>query len=213
MDQIESLQSEVARLNKIIEQQEAAILRPVIEAEGLKLLHNGGYVLPDDPDIRATRLEILFEKLEDSNTRLKVEDGKIRVLDADGRPKENETGTREITFDQLLESKARITFEKVASDGRRSPANNAPYKAPNATGRNTVLDNDTVTEYYRRLTAETDPARQRAIKDEFDRSQSGPRRADMDHFGTMEDLYAALNNEPDPVKQREIKAHFEKVLG
>lgn len=178
MSQIESLQKEVARLKNIIEQKDAELKRPTVEAEVLKFLQKGGYALPDDPLIRETRIGILIEKLENEDTKLKVEGGKIMIVNANGEPKENDLGTRYLLFDELLESKAKITFEKAASDSRKSPANIT------AQGRSLgdMSHLQTTEDFFKALNEETDPDKQREIKELFDRSMK--RQDLLNHIST-----------------------------
>ena len=100
----------------------AETLRAARES-GLKILKDKKFVLPDDEDIAGTLLETLFEKLEDQDTRLSISDGKIVVMDANGRPKENENGTKDISFEDHLTNKAKKFFKIAVADDRKSPAN------------------------------------------------------------------------------------------
>ncbi len=208
MNQVESLQKEITRLNKVIEQKDAALKRPLVESEVLKFLQKGNYVLPDDPEIRATRLGILVEKLEDENTRLMVEDGRIFIVDASGQPKENETGTRLLSLDALIESKANRSFERIASDNRRSPGSGGVQKA----GTGNMPGVQTIEDFYEALQKETDPAKQRELKQRFDNSQQSTNAKEAYRLETTKDYFRALNATTDPAEQRALKEQFDKSM-
>jgi hypothetical protein len=44
-------------------------------------------------------------------------------MDANGRPKENENGTKDISFEDHLTNKAKKFFKIAVADDRKSPAN------------------------------------------------------------------------------------------
>lgn len=207
MGQIESFQKEIARLNKIIEQKDAAIVRPTLVGEVLKFLHKERYDITDNPAIQATRIDMLIERMEDENTKIRVENGKILILDASGNPKENETGTRELTLDELMESKAKRIFEKVASDNRQSPGNNATTKI------NTydVSSHITLEEHIAELNRETDPAKQREIRERFNKSRP-ENLSEKFRLETTKDYFRALNSTTDPAEQRALKEQFDRSM-
>lgn len=165
MDQIQYYKSEIERLNGIIEQKDALITRRIVEEKGLEFLQKWNYVLPEDPERRAAHLEILFEKLQDKNTRLKVDGTRILVVDANGEPKENEAGTRELSFDALIASKADRIFEKKVSDQRQSPANKATFTGSG----NDMPPIQTMEDFYQALYNEPDITRQKALKEHLDK--------------------------------------------
>ncbi len=90
---------------------------------GEKLLKDQNFVLPDDDDIANNLIATIFEKLEDDNTKIATVDGKLVVLDANGKPKENEAGTKDITFDDHLISTAKRYLKVAVADDRKSPGN------------------------------------------------------------------------------------------
>jgi hypothetical protein len=172
--------NETKRLKAIIAEKEAELegakssftkaetLRAA-RAHGEKLLKAKNYVLPDDEEIANTLVSTLFEKLEDDNTRLSLADGRIVVLDKDGRPKENESGTKDLTFDDLFEQKARKFFKVAAADDRKSPANKKTEgDDPKPAGDMPELKsrNDLITELNK---LKGDPDKMQALKAHYDK--------------------------------------------
>jgi hypothetical protein len=160
MEQVKQYKDEIARLNKIIEQKDAIITRHSVENYVLEFLDKWGYVLSDDPVIRSTYMDMLFEKLEDNNTKIKVDGGKIIVLDAVGGIKENETGTADLTFDALLASKANRIFPKAAPGTKQAPAK-TNYNV------NDLPLIQTREDFYHAINNERDPTRALAIREHF----------------------------------------------
>ena len=163
MEQNQSDKNEIARLKKIIEQKDAIITRHSVENYVLEFLDKWGYVLSDDPVIRSTYMDMLFEKLEDDNTRIKVDGGKIIVLDAVGGIKENETGTADLSFDALLASKANRIFPKTTPGTKQSPANKISHNNPD------IPPIETREDFFRAINRERDPEKAAAIKEHFDK--------------------------------------------
>lgn len=171
--------NETKRLKAIIKEKEDEIAskettfskketRRLTEAEGLKLLEKLKFVLPEDQDMKEEYLSILFDKLEDADTVISLSpDGKkLVVLDSHGKPKENETGTKEISFEDLLGSKAKRYFKQAVADDRKSPANkNKDIDDKKFDGPEMKSSED----YYKALNAEKDPAKQRLIKAHYDK--------------------------------------------
>jgi hypothetical protein len=112
-------------------------------------------------------LSTLFEKLEDDQTRVSLVDGKIVILDANGRIKENETGTKELSFDEYFVSKSKKFFPQAVADNRKSPANkNVPDTS--AQDKPDMPEMKSTSDLIKALNAERDPAKQKAIKAHFD---------------------------------------------
>ena len=135
---------------------------------GMALLKKFNFVMPDDPDILDEALANLFSKLEDDTTLIGLSDGKLTVLDTNGKPKENEAGTRELSFDDHLVSKAKRYFKQAVADNRQSPANkNKPDgKDPQDPNLPELKSRE---DLFKALNAERDPDKQRAIKSHFDK--------------------------------------------
>ena len=171
--------SETKRLKALLKEKEDEIASKVSSFEkaetmrtakeyGLRLLKEKNFVLPENEDIKETMLTTLFEKLESDQTKLARIDGKIAVVDAHGRIKENETGTRELTFDDHFVTVSKKFFPQAVADNRQSPANkNQPDKA--APANPDIPEMKDANDLIKALNAERDPAKQRAIKEHFDK--------------------------------------------
>lgn len=170
--------NETKRLKQLIKEKEDLIAQKessfkkaetmrLVKEQGLKFLKEKNFVLPDDPDILDEQLENYFSKLEDDNTRLSVEGNKIIVLDANGRPKENETGTKEITSEDLFGTKAKRYFKQAVADNRRSPENKNQGLPKNDTPD--VPEIKSVEDYYKAMDSEKDFSKQKLIKAQYDK--------------------------------------------
>jgi|GEM_PF-5119177 len=169
--------NETKRLKKLIEDKDVEISSKVqsfakaetmriAKEQGVSLLSKLKFVLPENEDIKDENLSNLFEKLENEQTRLSVVDGKIIVLDANGRPKENEAGTKELTFEDHFVAKAKRYFPQAVADGRQSPANkNQDQKTANTD----MPEMKSTEDFYTALTAEKDTTKQRAIKAHYEK--------------------------------------------
>lgn len=133
---------------------------------GLKYLNEKKFVLSDDEDIKDEALANLFGKLEDDHTKLSVIDGKVVVVDSNGKPKENEQGTKEISFEDHFVSKAKRYFKQAVADDRKSPANKNDGKTGNVTPEMPELN--TAEDLYKALEGEKDVIKQKAIKAHYD---------------------------------------------
>jgi hypothetical protein len=170
--------NETKRLKSLVEAKEKEIeekvssfaktetMRAAKEA-GLRLLKEKNFVLPDNEDIKDTMLSTLFEKLEDDQTRISVQDGKIVVLDANGRIKENETGTKELTFEDHFVSRSKKFFPQAVADNRQSPANKNQGDKPGAANPD-MPEMKSTGDLIKALNAERDPAKQKTIKAHYD---------------------------------------------
>ena len=153
--------------SKVSSFQKAETMRVAKEA-GLRLLKEKNFVLPENEDIKETMLSTLFEKLEDDQTRVSLVDGKIVILDANGRIKENESGTRELSFEDHFVSKSKKFFPQAVIDNRQSPANkNAGDKPVNTNPDIPEIKN--TEDYIKALNAERDVTKQKAIKEHFEK--------------------------------------------
>mgnify|MGYP006321290635 FL=1 len=152
---------------KVSSFQKAETMRVAKEA-GLRLLKEKNFVLPENEDIKETMLSTLFEKLEDDQTRVSLVDGKIVILDANGRIKENESGTRELSFEDHFVSKSKKFFPQAVIDNRQSPANkNAGDKPVNTNPDIPEIKN--TEDYIKALNAERDVTKQKAIKEHYEK--------------------------------------------
>jgi hypothetical protein len=168
--------NETKRLKTIIKEKEdeiaskeanftrAEIMR-VAKEQGLKFLNDKKFVMPDDDDIRDEHLSNLFEKLENSETKLSIIDGKIVVLDANGRPKENDKGTAELSFEDYFSTRAKRYFPQAVADNRQSPGNKNIDK-PGDTKKEKSINN--IDDLYKALNNERDPAKLKELKAEYD---------------------------------------------
>ena len=153
--------------SKVSSFQKAETMRVAKEA-GLRLLKEKNFVLPENEDIKETMLSTLFEKLEDDQTRVSLVDGKIVILDANGRIKENESGTRELSFEDHFVSKSKKFFPQAVIDNRQSPANkNAGDKPVNTNPDIPEIKN--TEDYIKALNAERDVTKQKAIKEHYEK--------------------------------------------
>lgn len=134
---------------------------------GMSILKKFNFVLPDDQDILDEAIGNLFSKLEDESTVISLDGKLLKVLDAAGKPKENEAGTKEISFEDHLVSKAKRYFKQAVADNRQSPANK---NKPEATPPNPDMPELKSSEdLFKALDAERDPAKQQAIKSHYDK--------------------------------------------
>lgn len=170
--------NETKRLKALLAEKDAAIEKQASDFTkketmrhareyGMSILKKGNFVMPDDQDILDEAISNLFAKIEDENTQIRLEGDKILVLDSHGKPKENETGTRELSFDDHLTAKAKRYFKQAVADNRQSPANkNKPEQpAPNPDMPELANMND----LFKALNAERDPDKQKAIKAHYDK--------------------------------------------
>jgi hypothetical protein len=153
--------------SKVSSFQKAETMRVAKEA-GLRLLKEKNFVLPENEDIKETMLSTLFEKLEDDHTRVSIVDGKIVILDANGRIKENESGTRELSFEDHFVSKSKKFFTQAVADNRQSPGhkNNEP-KPVNTNPDMPEMKN--TEDYIKALSSEKDVTKQKAIKEHYNK--------------------------------------------
>lgn len=170
--------NETKRLKALIAEKEAAIEKQASDFTkketmrhareyGMSILKKGNFVMPDDQDILDEAISNLFAKIEDENTQIKLEGDKILVLDANGKPKENETGTRELSFDDHLTAKAKRYFKQAVIDNRQSPANKNKPDQPPANPDMPEIAN--MNDLFKALNAERDPEKQKAIKAHYDK--------------------------------------------
>lgn len=71
-----------------------------VQSLGMELLKGDNFVLPDDEKISKNLFNVIINNLEDENTKIQKSGDKIVVLDANGRPKENASGTKDISFEE-----------------------------------------------------------------------------------------------------------------
>jgi len=135
---------------------------------GLPFLEKHKFVLPENEEIKSENLSDLFKKLEDDNTRLKFDGTKILVLDAKGNPKENESGTKEVTYEDWLVSKAKRQFPQAVADNRQSPGHkNGDPKPVNTNPDMPEMKN--TEDLMKAINAEKDITKQKAIKAHYDK--------------------------------------------
>lgn len=170
--------NETKRLKALIQEKEQAIEKQASEFTkketmrharevGMEILKKANFVLPDDPDILDEAISNLFAKIEDESTQIKLDGNKILVLDSTGKPKENETGTRELSFDDHLTAKAKRYFKQAVADQRQSPAHkNKPETPPPPTD---LPEIGSFGDLMKALNAERDPDKQKAIKAHYDK--------------------------------------------
>lgn len=150
--------NEIARLTKTIEKYQSKETRRLVEEVGMNILGREKFVLPEEDDIRKEYVSILFDRLEDENTKIKIDGNKILLFDEKGYTKENEQGTRELTFDELLISKAKRFFKQDLSGN----ATKATKQQQDANG---LPDLKSTEEYYAALdSCSKDPAKSSAIR-------------------------------------------------
>jgi len=152
---------------KVSSFQKAETMRVAKEA-GLRLLKEKNFVLPDNEDIKETMLSTLFEKLEDDQTKVSLIDGKIVILDANGRIKENESGTKEMTFEDHFVSKSKKFFQVAVADNRKSPANKPSIENVGPQSQDFPEMKNTA-DLIKALNNEKDVTKQKAIKAHFDK--------------------------------------------
>ncbi len=153
--------------SKVSSFQKAETMRVAKEA-GLRLLKEKNFVLPENEDIKDTMLSTLFEKLEDDQTRVSLVDGKIVILDANGRIKENESGTRELSFEDHFVSKSKKFFPQAVADNRQSPGHKNGDTKPVKTNPD-IPEIKNTEDYIKALNAERDVTKQKAIKEHFEK--------------------------------------------
>lgn len=174
----EIFQSEVKKLKDIIKQKDEDLSNQKNSFEksetlrlakeyGLKFLKEKNYVLDDDADILEEKLENLFSKLEDDSTRLSREGSKIIILDQNGRPKENEQGTKELSYEDLLGLKAKRYFKQAVADNRKSPANKNKEEGGNDNTPD-VPEMKSADDYYKAMDQAKDFETKKAIKASYD---------------------------------------------
>lgn len=174
--------SETKRLKQIIAEKEEELAKTATtyakketlraaKEHGVRLLKEKNFVLPDDDEIATNMLDVLFSKLEDEDTRLSIDGNKIVVLDANGRPKENEQGTKDITFDDHLTGIAKKFFKQAVADTRKSPANkNAGDEkggAPSSGDLPEIKSRDDLFKVMNELRG--DPEKMKAVKAHYDK--------------------------------------------
>ncbi len=133
---------------------------------GLRFLKEKNFVLPENEVIKEEMLDTLFEKLENDQTHLSLVDGKIVVLDANGKVKENETGTKELTFEDHFVARAKRLFPIAVADNRQSPGNKPAQEKPAPQGD--FPEMKSMDDLIKAINGEKDVVKQKAIKAHYD---------------------------------------------
>ena len=141
----------------------------VAKSAGLKILKEKNFVLPDDEEMAGNLIDLIFSKIEDENTKLSIVDGKLSVLDANGRQKENESGTKDITFDDHMTGIAKRYLKVAVSDNRKSPGQKTTDQNGGGGDGADVPELKSKEDLYRELgAAKGDIKKMEAIKAKFD---------------------------------------------